>query len=74
MQDYLNVVQIILGVVVTVLILLEVRSGGLGSAFGGSQSGLVRKRRGAELLLFRLTIGASVLFFLVAIVNVVLLG
>ncbi|MDX9953635.1 MAG: preprotein translocase subunit SecG [Anaerolineae bacterium] len=72
MQVYLNIVQIILAVVLTVLILFEVQSSGLGGIFGGAQSGVMRKRRGAELLLFRLTIGTSVLFFVVAMVNVLL--
>jgi preprotein translocase subunit SecG len=70
MQTYLNVVQIILAVVLTVLILFEVRSSGLGGVFGGAQTSLIRKRRGTELLIFRLTIGTSLLFFLIAVVNV----
>jgi len=70
MQTYLNIIQIILGIALTVLVLLEVRSSGLGGAFGGSQSSLVRERRGPELLLFRLTVGTSVVFFLVAIITV----
>jgi preprotein translocase subunit SecG len=74
MQTYLNIVQIILGIVLTVLILFEVRSGGMGGVFGGRQTSLIRKRRGAELLLFRLTVGTSVLFFLVAIINVLVTG
>ncbi len=74
MQTYLNIVQIILGIVLTALILFEVRSSGLGGVFGGSQTGMIRKRRGPELLLFRLTIGTSVAFFLVAIVNVLVTG
>ena len=74
MQVYLNVVQIILGIVLTVLVLFEVRRAGLGGVFGGSQTGFVRKRRGADLLLFQLTVGASVLFLLVALINVVLVG
>ncbi len=74
METYLNIVQIILGVVLTVLVLFEVRSGGLGGVMGGAQTGMVRQRRGAELLLFRLTVGTSALFFLVALINVLLLG
>lgn len=74
MQTYLNVVQIILGVALTVLVLLEVRSSGMGGVFGGSQTSLIRRRRGPELLLFRLTVVTSVLFFLVAIVNVLVSG
>lgn len=74
MQVYLNVVQIILAIVLTALILFEVQSSGLGGVFGGAQSGVMRKRRGAELLLFRLTIGTAVLFFVIAMVNVLLAG
>lgn len=74
MQTYLNIVQILLGIVLTVLVLFEVRSSGMGGVFGGSQTNLIRKRRGPELLLFRLTLGASILFFLVAVVNVLLIG
>jgi preprotein translocase subunit SecG len=74
MQTYLNIVQIILAVVLVVLVLLEVRSSGMGGVFGGSQTSLIRKRRGPELLLFRLTVITSILFFLVAIVNVLVVG
>ncbi len=74
MQTYLNIVQIILGIALIVLILFEVRSSGMGGVFGGRQTSLIRQRRGAELLLFRLTLGTSVLFFLVAIVNVLISG
>ncbi|HOV47055.1 MAG TPA: preprotein translocase subunit SecG [Anaerolineae bacterium] len=72
MQVYLNIVQIILSVVLVVLILFEVQSSGLGGVFGGTQSGMIRKRRGAELLIFRLTVGTSVLFFVVAMINVLM--
>ncbi|MFN2110535.1 MAG: preprotein translocase subunit SecG [Anaerolineae bacterium] len=74
MQTYLNIVQILLGVVLTVLVLFEVRSSGMGGVFGGTQTNLIRKRRGPELLLFRLTVGASISFFLVAVINVLLIG
>jgi protein translocase SecG subunit len=74
MQTYLNIVQILLGIALTVLVLFEVRSSGMGGVFGGTQTNLIRQRRGPELLLFRLTIGASVLFFLVAVINVLLIG
>jgi protein translocase SecG subunit len=74
MQTYLNIVQILLGIALTVLVLFEVRSSGMGGVFGGTQTNLIRQRRGPELLLFRLAIGASVLFFLVAVINVLLIG
>ncbi len=74
MQTYLNIVQIILGIALVVLVLFEVRSSGMGGVFGGAQTSLIRKRRGPELLLFRLTVGTSVAFFLVAIINVLVVG
>ena len=74
MQTYLNIVQIILGVALIILVLFEVRSSGMGGVFGGTQTSLIRKRRGPELLLFRLTVGTSVAFFLVAIINVLVVG
>lgn len=74
MQTYLNIIQILLGIVLIVLVLFEVRSSGMGGVFGGSQTNLIRNRRGPELLLFRLTVGASLLFFLVAVINVLLVG
>ena len=74
MHNYLNVVQIILGIALVVLVLFEVRSSGMGGVFGGTQTGMIRKRRGPELLIFRLTVATSVLFFLVAIINVLLVS
>jgi preprotein translocase subunit SecG len=74
MQTYLNIIQILLGIVLTVLVLFEVRSSGMGGVFGGAQTNLIRNRRGPELLLFRMTVGFSILFFLVAVINVLLIG
>ena len=74
MQTYLNIVQIILSVALVILVLLEVHSSGVGGGLGGSQTGLVRKRRGPELLLFRLTAVTAILFFLVAIASVLVIG
>ena len=74
MQTYLNIVQIILAIALVILVLFEVRSSGMGGIFGGSQTSLIRKRRGPELLLFRLKIGTSIVFFLVALANVLVSG
>ena len=70
----LSIVQIILAIALTVLIIFEVRSSGMGGVFGGAQTGMQRNRRGPELLLFRLTAGTAVLFFLIAIINVLVVG
>ncbi len=74
LQNSLNVVQIIVGITLIVLIMLEVQSSGAGGVFGGTQTSLIRKRRGPELLIFQLTIGTSLLFFIIAIINVLVVG
>ena len=71
---YLNIVQIILGIALIVLVLLEIRSSGMGGVFGGTQTSLIRNRRGPELLLFRLTVGTSVAFFVIAILNILIVS
>lgn len=63
----LRIIGIILSVAVILFVLLQTRSAGLGSAFGGSSAGSVFKtRRGVERLVFNLTIIFIVLFALVA--------
>jgi preprotein translocase subunit SecG len=74
-QNYFNIVLIILSVALIGAILLQSRGGGLGSLFGGSDSlGQYRTRRGLEKTLFQVTIGLSVAFFIIVIVNVILLS
>jgi preprotein translocase subunit SecG len=71
---FLNLIQIIISVALIVLILLQSKGSGLGSLFGGSDSGIYKTRRGVEKTLFNVTIGLAVAFFLVAILNVVVAG
>jgi preprotein translocase subunit SecG len=73
---YFNIVQIILSVALIGAILLQSRSGGLGSIFGGEggMPGQYKTRRGLEKTLFQVTIGLSVAFFITAVINVFLLS
>lgn len=71
MQLYLNIVQIIIGVVLIAVILLQTRGGGLSGVFGGSDTSIYRTRRGVERTLFHLTIGLSVVFFIITILSVI---
>jgi len=57
-------IQIGLSVLVTILILLQRSDASLGSAFGGSDSTSMYTRRGAEKILFNITIAVAVLFTL----------
>ncbi|MFO8143220.1 MAG: preprotein translocase subunit SecG [Dehalococcoidales bacterium] len=72
MQTYLNIAQIVLAVALIIVVLFQVRGGGLGGIFG-QQSGVYRTRRGVEKILFRLTI-VFVTIFLVTSVLTLRLG
>ena len=68
MQTALNVAQIVLSVALILVILLQVRGGGLGGIFGQADT-VFRTRRGVEKTLFQLTIVLVVLFIIVSIVT-----
>lgn len=70
--DYLNIAQIILSVALILAIILQSKQAGLGGLTGGDTGGVFRARRGVERTLFQITIGLSVVFFLVAIASVML--
>ena len=64
--------QIVLSVIMTILILLQRSDASLGSAFGGTDGTTVYTRRGAEKILFSMTIAVAVLFALSALVALVI--
>lgn len=63
--------QLILGIILIGLILLQVKGTGLGSAFGGDM-GFYRTKRGVEKLLFYFTIIITFLFLTSALLGLVL--
>jgi len=69
LSTYLYIVQFIVACILIVMILLQTQESGLGS-FGG-RSSLHHSRRGVEKTLFQVTIGLSVVFFLIALITVV---
>jgi preprotein translocase subunit SecG len=68
MQTNLNIAQIILSIALIVIVLFQVRGGGLGGIFG-QQSGVYRTRRGLEKILFRLTIVFVAVFLVISILS-----
>lgn len=73
LRDGLPFIQIIIAVLLIAVILLQQRGSSLGGAFGGDNfSSAFQKRRGAELFLFKLSIGLAILFALSAFVPLVL--
>lgn len=71
LADYLDIAQIIVSIALVLAIVLQSKSAGLGGLTGGDTGGVFRARRGVEKTLFNLTIVLSVIFFLIAIVNVI---
>lgn len=70
-RQVFSVIQIVLAVVLTVLILLQAKGSGLGSAFGG-EMGFYRTKRGFEKLLFRVTIVIAGLFIIASLIGLLL--
>ncbi|OIO18406.1 MAG: preprotein translocase subunit SecG [Candidatus Magasanikbacteria bacterium CG1_02_32_51] len=68
LKQILQIIQIILAIVLIIVVLLQQKGTGLGSAFGGSGT-IHTTRRGIDKVLYQITIVVSVLFFLLAIVN-----
>ncbi len=68
MQTYFNVAQIVLSIALILVVLLQVKGGGLGGIFGQPDT-VYRTKRGVEKTLFQLTIALVILFIIVAIVT-----
>ena len=66
----LHVAQIIIALMVIIVIMAQVRGGGLGGIFGGSGESAFRSRRGVEKTLFRFTIVLVMVFILLSIFSV----
>lgn len=71
--EVLPFIQVVLAVILIASILLQQRGSSLGGAFGGDNfSSAFQKRRGAELFLFKFSIGIAILFALSAFLPLVL--
>ncbi len=71
MQNAILVIEIILGISLVGLVVLQSKGTGLGSTFGGD-TGFYGTKRGAEKMLFVLTIVVSSLFLLTALIGVII--
>jgi protein translocase SecG subunit len=64
-------IQITLSILLVAAILLQQRGSSLGGAFGGDNySSAFHKRRGAELFLFKFSVGVAILFVLSTFLNI----
>lgn len=67
MQTYIDIALIITSIALIVSVILQSKGAGLGGLTGGDTGGIFTARRGIEKILFRVTIGLSALFFILAI-------
>ncbi len=74
MEVYLNIALIITSIALIASVILQSKGAGLGGLAGGDMGGIFTARRGVEKLLFRVTIGLSVLFFVLATLTVLVAG
>lgn len=68
MKNILLLVNIILSALVVILILIQGRGAGLGSAWGGGGE-MFQTRRGIEKLTLRITVILILLFFTISMIN-----
>ncbi len=68
MATVFYIVQIILAATLIGVILLQVKSASLGSAFGGTDASIYSSRRGIDKILFQFTIILSVVFLITSII------
>jgi protein translocase SecG subunit len=68
----LIIAQTIVSIVLIVLILIQERSAGASAIFGGGGGTPYQTRRGLEKFVFWATIGAAVVFVVLAVLNLVL--
>jgi len=66
-QTYINLALIITSIALIISVIMQSKGAGLGGLTGGDTGGIFTARRGIEKILFRVTIGLSILFFLLAI-------
>ncbi|HAI98519.1 TPA: preprotein translocase subunit SecG [Candidatus Peribacteria bacterium] len=68
MSSFLTIVQVVLSFLLILSIMLQHRASGLSATFGGSGA-VVMQRRGAERVLYVLTIWMSIAFFLIPVIQ-----
>ena len=71
MDNFFLISEIVLGISLVVLVVLQSKGTGLGSTFGGDM-GFYGTKRGAEKMLFVLTIIVATLFLLTALIGVII--
>jgi len=70
-MSWIKIAQVVVSILLIVVVLLQNRGTGLGSAFGGS-GGVYLTKRGLEKKLFIATIVIAVIFFSLSLIGIIL--
>ena len=72
MEGAFQIAAIIISVALIIMILLQIKGGGLSSILGGDAGGgIARTRRGLEKTMFQITVGLSAAFLIICIISAV---
>ncbi len=71
METYLDISLIITSIALIISVILQSKGAGLGGLTGADTGGIFTARRGIEKTLFWVTIGLSILFFVLAVATVI---
>lgn len=72
MEKYFDIALIITSIALIASVILQSKGIGLGGLTGSDTGGVFTARRGIEKTLFWITIGLSVLFFILTVITVVI--
>ena len=70
MKAVISLIQIVVGILLILVIIIQQKGSGLGSTFGGD-FGFYRTKRGAEKLLFLTSFVLSAVFIILALIGLV---
>lgn len=74
METLLDIALIITSIALILSVILQSKGAGLGGLTGSDTGGIFTARRGIERVLFWVTIILSILFFILALVTVMVVG
>jgi len=74
LSDYFDIALIITSIALIASVVVQNKGVGLGGLTGADSSSVFSARRGIERTLFYITIGLSVLFFILTIATVIVSG
>lgn len=70
LQTAFNIAQILISITLVIVLTLQAKGSGFGSALGGQTTSVFRTRRGVEKTLFQLTVVLVTVFLAISLLSV----